>query len=61
MTTLRYSVVVPVYNEQEVLPELSRRLRDVLTRLPGSAEVVFVDDGSVDATRAILKALQAAD
>ena len=61
MTTPRYSVVVPVYNEQEVVPELGRRLRDVLSRLPGSAELVFVDDGSVDATRSILKALQAGD
>jgi dolichol-phosphate mannosyltransferase len=45
------SVVVPVYNEQDVLPLLLPRLRDVLE--PGD-EVLFVDDGSTDATAQVL-------
>jgi dolichol-phosphate mannosyltransferase len=43
-----YSFVIPVYNEEETLPELERRLVDLLGRMDGPAEVVFVDDGSMD-------------
>jgi glycosyltransferase involved in cell wall biosynthesis len=46
--TPEYSLVVPFYNEQETLAELVRRLRSVLERLDGEAEVIFVDDGSTD-------------
>ena len=49
------SVVVPVYNEEENLPELSARLRSLLDSHPG--EAVLVDDGSRDATAAILDEL----
>lgn len=41
------SVVIPVYNEEENAPELYRRLCQVLG---ADAEIVFVDDGSTDAT-----------
>jgi dolichol-phosphate mannosyltransferase len=43
-----YSLVIPIYNEQECLPELVTRLRSLMERLDGPAEVVFVDDGSKD-------------
>jgi glycosyltransferase involved in cell wall biosynthesis len=49
-----YSLVLPACDEAETIPELLRRLHDVLDRLDGSAEVVFVDDGSVDATYDLL-------
>jgi polyisoprenyl-phosphate glycosyltransferase len=42
------SVVVPVYNEEEVLPELRQRLEAALGDLPGAYEVICVDDGSAD-------------
>lgn len=42
------SVVVPIKDEIETLPELSRRLADVLTGELSDAEIVFVDDGSSD-------------
>jgi glycosyltransferase involved in cell wall biosynthesis len=42
------SVVVPIKDEIETLPELSRRLADVLTGELSDAEIVFVDDGSAD-------------
>jgi polyisoprenyl-phosphate glycosyltransferase len=51
---LRYSVVVPVYNDQEVLPELHRQLSGLLGRLDGDAEVVLVDDGSRDNSLAMM-------
>ncbi|EGR0306903.1 glycosyltransferase family 2 protein [Vibrio alginolyticus] len=42
------SVVVPFFNEQEVLPEFHRRLAAVLDDMPERCEIVYVDDGSKD-------------
>lgn len=42
------SVVIPLLNEEESLPELSRKLEDVLGGLGCEYEVVFIDDGSTD-------------
>jgi polyisoprenyl-phosphate glycosyltransferase len=48
--SVKYSIVIPIYNEQESLPTLVDRLRPVLDKLDGPAEVVLVDDGSRDAS-----------
>lgn len=48
------SIVVPVYNEEESVEGLTRRLHEVLSPLGRSYEVVLVDDGSTDATWARL-------
>lgn len=48
------SVVVPMFNEEEVLPILVARLRPVLDGIGESYEVVAVDDGSTDTTAAQL-------
>ena len=61
MGTARYSIVVPLYNEQDVVAELCQRLRTAVARLHGPAEIIFVDDGSADGTLGILKALQFED
>lgn len=45
-----YSVVVPAYNEEAVVPELVVRLADLLDALDGEAEAILVDDGSSDRT-----------
>lgn len=55
------SVVVPIFNEEDVLPELRERLFQVLPACSGDFEVVFVDDGSADQSPAFLLALAAAD
>lgn len=52
------SVVIPVFNEAVVLPRLNARLIEVLRALRCSAEVIYVDDGSSDATPAVLHALR---
>ncbi len=46
----RFSVVVPLRNEEELLPELVDRLTAVLDGLDGTWEAILVDDGSTDAT-----------
>ncbi len=53
---IRYSFVVPVFNEEAVLPILLRRLDALLNTLDGPAEVIFVDDGSSDCTSIFLGA-----
>ena len=50
------SIVVPVLNEQELLPELHERLRTALTDLEGGYEVIYVDDGSTDRSAEIIEA-----
>lgn len=59
MTTL--SVVIPVYNEAEVLGAFHARLRSVMEALGETWEAVYVNDGSGDASLALLSALRAAD
>ena len=54
------SVVVPVFNEEDVLPLFAKRLRPVLDRLGVSYEVLAVDDGSRDATPAVLQGMRRA-
>ncbi len=49
------SVVVPVYNEEAVLPAFLARLRPVVDAIGGAYEVIMVDDGSVDGTAAALQ------
>ncbi len=57
----RVSVVLPVYNEAEVLRQLFQLVADVLTRLGVDREIIFVDDGSTDESPRILDELAAAD
>jgi len=52
------SIVVPAYNEQEVLPEFHRRLSGVLDDISLAAEIVYVNDGSQDDTLALLHRLR---
>jgi polyisoprenyl-phosphate glycosyltransferase len=46
--SVKYSVVIPIYNEQESIPALVSRLSAVMDQLDGPTEVVLVDDGSRD-------------
>lgn len=55
------SVVIPVFNEQDNLRELHRRLRAALHGEPEAVELIFVDDGSTDSSVALLIELQQAD
>jgi len=55
------SVVVPVYNEEEVLPAFHVRLAAVLDTLPFPTEVIYVNDGSTDGSLEILRDLRSRD
>src|SRR5262245_28798857 len=52
------SVVIPMYNEESVLPLLVQRLRPVLDGIGDTYEDVAVDDGSTDDTAAVLHLLR---
>ena len=49
------SLVLPIFNEAEVLPELRTRLTEFMGQLPADTEVIFVDDGSKDDSLRLLR------
>ena len=52
------SIIVPFFNEEEVLPEFHSRLTKVLDELPISSEIVYVDDGSKDNSLALVESFK---
>jgi glycosyltransferase involved in cell wall biosynthesis len=48
---VKYSIVVPLYNEELVISESYRRLKDIMDSTRESYEIIFVNDGSYDTTR----------
>ncbi len=54
---MNYSVILPVFNEQENLESLYKRVVKVLTGLKEEYEIIFVNDGSLDRTGDILMEL----
>ena len=55
------SIVVPCYNEQDALPIFYREVKQVLSTLKYTYELLFVDDGSTDNTLSVIKGLAADD
>ena len=55
------SVVIPIYNEEETLPELARRVTSSLGQAGFYFEVIFVNDGSRDESPSILRRLASGD
>lgn len=55
------SLVIPFLNEEEVIPELDRRLRKMLEGVAVTWEVIFVNDGSSDQSLGLLQALAAGE
>jgi polyisoprenyl-phosphate glycosyltransferase len=61
MSGVVYSLVIPIYNEEETLPELHKRVTSLLGRLDDTSEVVLVDDGSRDASWSLIEGIAAQD
>ena len=53
----RYSIVIPIFNEAATILELWQQLRATLDQLADPAEIIFVDDGSVDHSAKIVQDL----
>lgn len=57
----KYSLIIPVYNEEETLPEMYLRVRAVMDQLDGDVELILVNDGSRDRSLAFLRDLHEKD
>lgn len=57
----KVAVIVPCYNEEAVLRESYRRTKAALAHLSNPTEIIYVNDGSRDRTRALLDEIAAAD
>jgi len=55
------SVIVPCFNEEEVINETYKRLKSVLANLEYKSEIIFINDGSTDETEHILSELTKTD
>jgi glycosyltransferase involved in cell wall biosynthesis len=51
---MKISVIVPVYNEEESIPELYGELKAVIDREPWDAEIIMIDDGSTDQSAMVI-------
>jgi glycosyltransferase involved in cell wall biosynthesis len=58
---LKFTIAVPVYNEIESLPELHRRISEVMNGLGEPWELILIDDGSSDGSREWIQAEAARD
>jgi glycosyltransferase involved in cell wall biosynthesis len=55
------SIIIPLYNEKESLPELHRALSEEVLKTGLTSEFIYVDDGSTDGSLNVLKGLQKSD
>ena len=55
MGKVRYSIVAPCWNEEENLPELYRRVKDVMSQTGENWELVLINDGSTDRTAELMR------
>lgn len=57
----KISIIIPCFNEQEVIPIFYKKIKQTAEEIPAEFEYIFVDDGSTDSTLQILKQLAALD
>src|SRR6185369_12492597 len=58
---ITYSIIAPIYNEIDNLPELYRRVKEVMDSSGGPWELILVDDGSTDGSTEKIRELAAKD
>ncbi|HAL74035.1 MAG TPA: glycosyltransferase [Clostridiales bacterium] len=61
MEKIRYSLVVPVFNEEAVIEETNRRLTGVMAGLDEPYEIIYINDGSRDRSGSLLRSFCQAD
>lgn len=54
MTTSTLSIVIPIFNEEQVFPQLLERLGDALQEFRPGLEIIFVNDGSTDNSKVLI-------
>jgi dolichol-phosphate mannosyltransferase len=56
-----YSLIIPIYNEEENITEMYRRLHQVMEQLDGDVELILIDDGSRDRSLKMMRELHHRD
>jgi dolichol-phosphate mannosyltransferase len=56
-----YSLIIPIYNEEENITEMYRRLHHVMEQLDGDVELILIDDGSRDRSLKMMRELHHRD
>jgi dolichol-phosphate mannosyltransferase len=57
LSPIKFSIVIPIYNEEDTIAELYRRLTNVMTELGEPYELIFINDGSHDQSLELLKSM----
>ncbi|EJB5575730.1 glycosyltransferase, partial [Citrobacter freundii] len=58
---MKISLVVPVFNEEDAIPIFYKNVREFEELKKHDVEIVFINDGSKDATESIINALAISD
>lgn len=61
MQEIKYSVVIPAYNEEEVIDASYSRLKEIMDKANGPYELIFINDGSADKTYEMLERIAEGD
>ena len=54
ISIIKYSIVVPCYNEEEVIEYTYKRLKEVMENIKDNYEIIFINDGSSDSTEQLI-------
>lgn len=57
----KYSLIIPIYNEEETILELYRRVYEIIEPLDSLTELIFIDDGSKDKSLKLIRELHQQD
>jgi dolichol-phosphate mannosyltransferase len=57
----KYSLIIPIYNEEETIPEMYHRVSAVMDQLDGPVELILINDGSHDQSLKLLRELRQND
>jgi polyisoprenyl-phosphate glycosyltransferase len=61
INSIKYSFIIPIYNEEQTIPEMYRRIDGVTDQLDDSLEIILVDDGSQDHSLKLIRDLHQHD